>query len=144
MQVLRTSTFGKPRRFSRNRSKLVLKPVPWRGPEGHEKPKLLARGSRRRIVSHVLFSVGVALCTYVAGSYAWMYGEQVKLLREWKTQHAATQAEGMTKLAIPRIQLRDVVLEGISTHSLLSGPAHLTGSATPGAKGNDVIAGHRD
>ncbi len=144
MQVLRTSAFGKPRRFRRNRSKLVLKPVPWRGPEGHEKPKLLARGSRRRIaVSYVLFSVGVALCTYVAGSYAWMYGEQVKLLRQWKAQNATRQAE-LTKLSIPRIQLRDVVLEGISTSSLLSGPAHMRGTAAPGANGNTVIAGHRD
>jgi len=144
MQVLRTSTFGKPRRFRRNRSKLVLKPVPWRGSESPDKPKLLARGSRRRIiVSYVLFSVGGALCTYVAGSYAWMYGEQVKLLRQWKAQNATRQAE-LTKLSIPRIQLRDVVLEGISTSSLLSGPAHMTGTAAPGANGNTVIAGHRD
>ncbi len=144
MQVLRTSAFGKPRRFRRNRSKLVLKPVPWRGSESPDKPKLLARGSRRRIiVSYVLFSVGGALCTYVAGSYAWMYGEQVKLLRQWKAQNATRQAE-LTKLSIPRIQLRDVVLEGISTSSLLSGPAHMTGTAAPGANGNTVIAGHRD
>ncbi|SRR6266566_2126359 len=145
MQVLRTSTFGRPRRFNRTRLKLVLKPAPWRGPENHEKSKLLNRGSRRRlIVSYVLFSVGGVLCTYVAGSYAWMYAEQVKLLREWKAQNASTQSDGLTKLSIPRIHLRDVVLEGISTHSLLSGPAHLTGSATPGTKGNSVIAGHRD
>jgi len=145
MQVLRTSGFGKSRRWVRNRSKLVLRPAPWTEPEGRKQSKLRTRTSARRLIlSYLFFNVGGVLCTYVAGSYAWMYGEQVKLLREWKTQHAATQAEGMTKLAIPRIQLRDVVLEGISTHSLLSGPAHLTGSATPGAKGNDVIAGHRD
>jgi len=145
MQVLRTSTFGKPRRFRRNRSKLVLKPVPWRGPERLDKPKLLPRGSRRRIIlSYVLFSVGGALCTYVAGSYAWMYGEQVKLLRQWKSQNATNQAERLTKLSIPKINLRDVVIEGISTRSLLSGPAHMTGTAAPGANGNTVIAGHRD
>ena len=41
-------------------------------------------------------------------------------------------------------RLRDVVLEGISTSSLLSGPAHMRGTAAPGANGNTVIAGHRD
>jgi sortase A len=144
MQVLRTSAFGKPR-FRRNRSKLVLKPVPWRATGSLDKPKLLPRGSRRRIiVSYVLFSVGGALCTYVAGSYAWMYGEQVKLLHQWKAQNAATQAERLTRLSIPKINLRDVVLEGISTRSLLSGPAHMSGTAAPGANGNNVIAGHRD
>src|SRR5438270_739419 len=122
-----------------------FKPVPWRGPERLDKPKLLPRGSRRRIiVSYVLFSVGGALCTYVAGSYAWMYGEQVKLLRQWKSQNATNQAERLTKLSIPKINLRDVVIEGISTRSLLSGPAYMTGSAAPGANGNTVIAGHRD
>ena len=92
----------------------------------------------------MLFSVGGALCTYVAGSYAWMYGEQVKLLRQWKSQNATNQAERLTKLSIPKINLRDVVIEGISTRSLLSGPAHMTGTAAPGANGNTVIAGHRD
>jgi sortase A len=82
------------------------------------------------------------LCSYVAGSYTWMYAEQKKLLHEWKTQTAANEV--LTKLSIPRIGVNAVVLEGTSAHSLLLGPAHMTGSAAPGGIGNAVIAGHRD
>jgi len=71
-----------------------------------------------------------------------MFAEQKKLLREWKTQQAAREI--LTKLSIPRIGLRAVVIEGTSSHSLLLGPGHMTGSAIPGTVGNAVIAGHRD
>jgi len=75
-----------------------------------------------------------------------MYTEQLKLLHRWKTQ--STSALGhdgtLTKLSIPRIRLRAVVLEGTSRHSLLMGPGHMAGSAVPGTSGNAVIAGHRD
>lgn len=71
-----------------------------------------------------------------------MYLEQKKLLHELKTQKAA--AEVLTKISIPTIGLQAIVLEGTSSHSLLLGPAHMSGSAVPGAMGNAVIAGHRD
>lgn len=81
---------------------------------------------------------------YVAGSYTWMYAEQRKLLREWKVENTSAAEGTLTKIAIPRIKLRAVVLEGTSKHSLLLGPAHMTGTAIPGTRGNAVIAGHRD
>jgi sortase A len=71
-----------------------------------------------------------------------MFAEQKKLLHEWKTQQA--DREVLAKLSIPRIGLRAVVIEGTSSHSLLLGPGHMTGSAIPGTFGNAVIAGHRD
>jgi sortase A len=71
-----------------------------------------------------------------------MYIEQRKLLHEFKTHQPA--GEVLTKLAIPRIGLRAVVIEGTSSHSLLLGPGHMTGTAIPGGAGNVVIAGHRD
>jgi len=146
MQVLRAKV-PKPRRFVLGRS-LVLKPAPWRSRQIHDQPRQpLARISRRRLIlSYVLFSVGGILCSYVAGNYAWMYLEQEKLLRQWKTQStsAAGHDGALTKLTISRIHLRAVVLEGASRHSLLLGPAHLEGSAVPGTAGNAVIAGHRD
>ena len=86
--------------------------------------------------------VGGVLCTSVSASYAWMYLEQKKLLHDFKTHQPA--GEILTKLSIPRIGLRAVVLEGTSSHSLLLGPGHMTGSAIPGTSGNAVIAGHRD
>jgi sortase A len=71
-----------------------------------------------------------------------MFVEQRKLLHEWKTKPAASSV--LTKLSIPRIGLRAVVIEGTSPHSLLLGPGHMTGTETPGGMGNAVIAGHRD
>jgi len=90
----------------------------------------------------VLIFVGTVLCTYVAGTYLWMYAQQKILLGQW-SKHTAT-GPPLTKLSIPRIKLEDVVLEGASSHSLLLGPAHLSETAIPGSVGNAVIAGHRD
>jgi LPXTG-site transpeptidase (sortase) family protein len=141
MQVLRTSVRrGRPR-LNRN-SFPVLQPARWRNQKDSSHPELPARKSGRRIVSTVLLAVGGILCTSVASSYAWMYIEQKKLLHEFKTHQPA--GEVLTKLSIPRIGLRAVVIEGTSSRSLLLGPGHMTGSAVPGAAGNSVIAGHRD
>jgi len=144
MQVPGTS-IRRRRHLTRSRL-LVLKPAPWRTEISFEKSKLLARkAGPRRIASVLLLATGSILCTYVAGSYTWMYGEQRKLLREWKVENASAPADGtLTKIAIPRIGLRAVVLEGTSSHDLLLGPGHMSGTAAPGTVGNAVIAGHRD
>jgi len=142
MRVLGASVFSRPRRFVQFRP-LVLQPARWRQGVHSRKAKLLpSNADARKIISVVFFITGGVLCTYVAGSYTWMYLEQKKLLHEWKTERAA--AEVLTKISIPRIGLQAVVLEGTSSHSLLLGPAHMSGSAVPGATGNAVIAGHRD
>jgi sortase A len=143
MQVQRTST--RPRPFVGKPSKLVLKQVPWREWKIPSATRFFSHSSQRMVLSYVLLVFGGGLCTFVAGSYAWMYVEQVKLLREWKKQNASAYGDGaLTKLSIPRIHLRAVVLEGISQHSLLLGPTHVTGTADPGSSGNVVLAGHRD
>ena len=141
MQVLRTSVRQRPRLI---RNPLpVLQPDQWRNWKKSEHPELPARkADPRRIISTVLLAIGGVLCTSVTSSYAWMYIEQKKLLHEFKTHQPA--AEVLTKLSIPRIGLRAVVMEGTSRRSLLSGPGHMTGSAIPGGNGNSVIAGHRD
>jgi LPXTG-site transpeptidase (sortase) family protein len=143
MQVLRTSSiFTRSGRFVRNRP-LVLHPARWRGKVNLQNPKLPARRSGvRHILSIILFTVGGILCTYVAGSYTWMFAEQRKLLHEFKSQKAAREV--LTELSIPRIGMQAVVMEGTSSHSLLLGPGHMAGSAIPGSAGNAVIAGHRD
>jgi LPXTG-site transpeptidase (sortase) family protein len=145
MQVPRTSVLSRPRRFVQNRS-LVVRTGNWRIPKVRTQPELPASCSRpRRIFSYILLSVGGILCTYVAGNYAWMYIEQKELLHQWKIQNASSPNDGtLTKLSVPRISLRAVVLESTSRRSLLLGPAHLAGTASPGSAGNAVIAGHRD
>jgi len=142
MQVQRTSRPRRPIRFN----PLVIQPARWRINRKRTQPELQPRkAGARRIFSGLLLATGGILCTYVIGSYTWMYAEQKKLLSEWKEQNASAVATaGFTKISIPRIRLRAVVLEGASSHSLLLGPAHLTGTAIPGTPGNAVIAGHRD
>jgi LPXTG-site transpeptidase (sortase) family protein len=143
MQVLRTNP--RPRRLVRKPSKLVLKQLPWRESGAAAEAGFLAQVPKRLLLSCILFALGTGLCTYVVASYAWMYGEQIKLLREWKKQNASSKADGtLVKLSIPRIHLRAVVLEDTSKQSLLLGPAHVSGTAEPGTAGNVVLAGHRD
>lgn len=103
--------------------------------------------------SRLLLVIGLILCSYVGGSYLWMYGQQRKLLHEWQAQNqnrpsstvAANSPEnGLTRLVIPKIDLDAIVTEGTSHRSLLLGPGHLKNTALPGAPGNAVIAAHRD
>jgi LPXTG-site transpeptidase (sortase) family protein len=143
MQVRRTSVVRKPRRFRLNRSQFMLRPDLWRSLPKIKKPELSHSRFRssRRTAGYALVVLGTVLCTYVGGTYVWMYAQQKILLKQWN-EHAANQP--LTKLAIPRIHLEDVVLEGASNHSLLLGPAHLSETVDPGDIGNSVIAGHRD
>jgi sortase A len=55
-------------------------------------------------------------------------------------------ARGMpvARLAIPRLGLDEVVVEGVGDDDLRAGPGHMTGSALPGESGNAVISAHRD
>jgi sortase A len=141
MRVHRT-TVVKSREAIKSRYKLVLKPGPWRSENPFKKPEKPA-SKRRRVISNALIVAGAALCLCVSGTYTWMYARQNLLLRQWNSRNPAI-THSLTKLSIPRLKLEDVVLEGISEHSLLLGPAHLTASVEPGTQGNAVIAGHRD
>jgi len=136
------ATVVKPRHTVKKRYTLVLKPGPWRSENPFRKPEKPA-SKRRRIISNALIVAGGALCLCVTGTYTWMYARQELLLRQWNSHNPAV-TNTLTKLSIPRLKLEDVVLEGISEHSLLLGPAHLSASAEPGSRGNAVIAGHRD
>lgn len=143
MQVHRTSVVRRPRRFRLDRSQFVLKLDLWRPLPKINKSELSHSRlcSSRRTAGYVLIVLGTVLCTYVGGTYVWMYTQQRILLKRWN-EHAANPP--LTKLAIPRIHLEDVVLEGTSSESLLLGPGHMTETVEPGESGNAVIAGHRD
>jgi sortase A len=79
-----------------------------------------------------------------------MYSGQQQLKAQWQQQAglpvSARQPAGrvLTRLKIPKISLDAVVSEGTSPKELLKGPGHLEHTATPGERGNAVIAGHRD
>jgi LPXTG-site transpeptidase (sortase) family protein len=142
MQVPRTSAVRK-RRFRLNRSQFVLRPDLWRPFPIRGQAEQLASLIRnpRQSAAYIFILVGTVLCTYVVGTYVWMYAQQKILLHKFK--HSA-QSAPLTEISIPRIKLEDVVLEGVSDHSLLLGPAHLSQTAELGAIGNAAIAGHRD
>ncbi len=55
-----------------------------------------------------------------------------------------TAGTSIAKLSIPRLSSTLYVLEGTDDQDLKRGPGHLEGTVMPGAKGNCVIAGHRD
>lgn len=54
------------------------------------------------------------------------------------------KGQSLAKLSIPRLTSVLYVLEGTDDQDLKRGPGHLQGTVMPGAKGNCVIAGHRD
>jgi sortase A len=47
-------------------------------------------------------------------------------------------------LVIPKIDLDEIVLEGVESETLNGGPGHLPGSPLPGERGNAIISAHRD
>jgi sortase A len=57
---------------------------------------------------------------------------------------SVTLGAPVARLSIPRIQLDEIVVEGVGDDELNAGPGHLPGSALPGMSGNAVISAHRD
>jgi sortase A len=45
---------------------------------------------------------------------------------------------------IPKIDLDEIVIEGVDGEELNAGPGHLPGSPLPGERGNAIISAHRD
>jgi sortase A len=60
------------------------------------------------------------------------------------TSWAVVRGAPVARLEIPRLDLDEVVVEGVDESSLRAGPGHMTGSALPGENGNSVISAHRD
>jgi sortase A len=50
----------------------------------------------------------------------------------------------VARLSVPAHEVELIVLSGGSGRTLAFGPGHLGASASPGAPGNSIIAGHRD
>lgn len=57
---------------------------------------------------------------------------------------AVASGAPVARLTIPRLELDEVVVEGVDESALRAGPGHMTGSAIPGDSGNAVISAHRD
>jgi LPXTG-site transpeptidase (sortase) family protein len=62
------------------------------------------------------------------------------------TNRASRPFEGapVARLIIPRLDLDEIVLEGVGDRELDAAPGHVPGSALPGRNGNSIISAHRD
>jgi sortase A len=116
----------------------------------------------RRALGVTFFSAGafvlsLAFTRYAQGAIA---ADNARQAWDEKSAHAALAAarafarshqptaivEGapVARLVIPKIDLDEIVLEGVDADALNAGPGHLPGSAMPGDRGNAVISAHRD
>ena len=115
---------------------------------------------RRRISSRarlwtegLLWTVGCVLLgygafVYVSAQLAQNQGYRA-LEHEVPSENSAASIdhpEGslVGRVEIPRIHLSAIVFEGTSDSTLERGVGHMSGSGTPGERGNIVFAGHRD
>lgn len=118
----------------------------------------------RGLLGYVLFCVGGATTAFAGGRYAIGEFQRQDARRAWDETEAravvalvqrtaavgapyATAVEPgapVARLLIPRINLDEIVLEGVDDNALNAGPGHLPGSAFPGERGNAVISAHRD
>lgn len=63
--------------------------------------------------------------------------------RDAYAARAVLRGEALTKIAIPRVGLEAVVVEGTSGGALRAGAGHYEGTSLPCELGNTAIAGHR-
>ena len=116
----------------------------------------------RRAASNLLIVVGALFLVAGAASIARGAIARDAARSEWEELEAGRAVTGARKtlgiggtwtaargtpvarLVIPRLDLDEVVVEGVGDDELRGGPGHMTGSARPGASGNAVISAHRD
>lgn len=117
----------------------------------------------KALVGYALFCLGGASAAFAGGRYALGEIQRQDARRAWNEREAqvvvalarskadATQwtrelmpGAPVARLRIPRLQLDEIVLEGVGDNALNAGPGRLTGSAFPGEKGNSIISAHRD
>jgi len=117
----------------------------------------------RKLIGFTFFVSGGLLLSFVAGRYAVGIARADSARGAWDAPHAQravararavalsrapqpAPADGtpIGRLVIPRIDLDEIVLEGIETEDLNAGPGHLPGSVLPGERGNSIVSAHRD
>ncbi len=61
----------------------------------------------------------------------------------WLYEGAPLHGAPLSRITIPKIEVDDIVVEGVGVPDLRRGPGHMPGTAIPGQIGNAVISGHR-
>jgi sortase A len=116
----------------------------------------------RRQVGLALCASGALALLFVGGRYAVGAESAERAREEWNEASARAAIEKMrasvdgrafgpvaegqpiARLVIPRIDLDEIVLEGVREKDLNGGPGHVPGSALPGERGNAIVSAHRD
>jgi len=117
----------------------------------------------RKLIGFTFFVSGGLLLSFVAGRYAvgiaradsargaWDAAQAQRAVARLRAvaltrapQPAPADGTPIGRLVIPRIDLDEIVLEGIETEDLNAGPGHLPGSVLPGERGNSIVSAHRD
>lgn len=118
----------------------------------------------RGVLGYTLFCLGGATLAFTGGRYALGEWRQARARQSWneaearavvalarRTASVDRRIPGVimsgipvARLSIPRLDLDEVVFEGVDDEALNAGPGHLPGSAFPGEPGNAIISGHRD
>ena len=119
--------------------------------------------SVRKLFGFVFFVSGRLTLSFVAGRYALGIVRADQARGAWEEaqtrgvvaharavalrhipQPAPLDGTPIGRLLIPRIDLDEIILEGIEAEDLNAGPGHLPGTALPGERGNAIISAHRD
>jgi len=90
-----------------------------------------------KISSYFFAAVGL-----VAWGY-WPANRPTPAARAYPITHPSA-GSAVAMLAIPRLGMSTVVVEGAGEHELKLGPGHVRGTSLPGDGGNVGVAGHRD
>jgi sortase A len=109
-----------------------------------------------RWAEHFFATLAIAMLGYCG--LAWLDSRVYQAYRSWELNRHLRRAPGnpvgapprpasgslIGRLAIPRLGVSAMVLEGVDRDALRRGVGHLSGTALPGQAGNVVLAGHRD
>ena len=121
--------------------------------------------SRRRLAGRALVTLGALALGWAGVDWARAAIARDRARTAWESRDAAAAVMAahniaigggsssgvrppagtpVARILIPRLQLDEVVVEGIDDASLAAGPGHMPSTPLPGAIGNAVISAHRD
>jgi len=105
-----------------------------------------------RTIGRLFISTGVLILLFLAYQ---LFGTNVITDRHQQALAAEFEAlptsapskpdigDGMALIEIPKIEVKQVVVEGVEVEDLKKGPGHYPTTSLPGEQGNVVISGHR-
>jgi sortase A len=118
----------------------------------------------RKLIGLAFFISGGLLLSFVGARYAVGMAQADEARQQWDATEAhravvrarelvshqtgflSAPAAGapVARLVIPKIDLDEIVIEGVDGDALNAGPGHLPGSVVPGVRGNAIVSAHRD